>query len=277
MGRVVARALGICLIFAVRLSVQDSIAAGEGRRLGDSTREQALDRVALVIGNGEYPGSPLKNPVNDAREVAAVLKKLGFQVDLRLNLDQQRLVQEAFEFYHHKARNSALRLIYYAGHGVQYEGHNYLLPVDANLGLASEIPRSSFQLDELRRSLDSLQDGVSLIILDTCRLRLCPAGRCRGVMSSFGLGAERRSSGTLIAYSTAPGQPAGDNKADAHSIYTQALLELLQTPGLPVDRLFRQLTEEVFQRSGSRQKPEFVNGLMGDEVCLNPRLGRLCP
>ncbi|MBS1214871.1 MAG: hypothetical protein H6R26_3488 [Proteobacteria bacterium] len=235
-----------------------------------------LQRVALVIGNGAYPSSHLKNPANDARAMAETLKDLGFAVDLQVDLDQRTMLQKVFEFYHHKAARSALRLVYYAGHGVQYSGRNYLMPVDANLGLEADIPRTGFMLDELRRSLDALDHGVSIIILDTCRIRYCPAGRCRGVMSSLGLGAENRSSGTLIAYSTAPGKPASDGPAEEHSLYTAALLELLPTPGLPVEKLFRHLTEEVFRRSQGRQKPEFVDGLMGDEVCLKPGTGGNC-
>lgn len=235
------------------------------------------ERVALVIGNGAYPSSRLKNPTRDAGAVAESLKQLGFEVDLQTDLNQKAMLQKAFEFFHYKAARSPLRLIYYAGHGVQYNGHNYLMPVDANLGLESDIPRTGFLLDELRRSLDGLDRGVSLIVLDTCRIRYCPAGRCRGVMSSLGLGAENRSSGTLIAYSTAPGKPSGDDPGEAHSLYTGTLLELLPIPGLPVEKLFRRLTEEVFRRSQGRQKPEFVDGLMGAELCLLPGPGGACP
>jgi uncharacterized caspase-like protein len=238
---------------------------------------QISERVALVIGNGAYPSNRLKNPARDAGAVAESLTQLGFQVDLQTDLDQKAMLQKVFEFYHHKAAHSPLRLIYYAGHGVQYNGRNYLMPIDANLGPESDIPRTGFLLDELRRSLDGLSHGVSLIVLDTCRIRYCPAGRCRGVMSSLGLGAENRSSGTLIAYSTAPGKRASDGSADQHSLYTEALLELLSTPGLPVEKLFRRLTEEVFRRSQGRQKPEFVDGLMGAELCLRNGPGGACP
>jgi uncharacterized caspase-like protein len=182
-----------------------------------------------------------------------------------------------FDFFHHKASNSELRLIYFAGHGVQLEGRNYLIPTDANLGLPSEIPHTGFMLNELRRSLDSLQQGASIIILDTCRVTLCPVGQCRGVMSSLGLSNERKSSGTLIAYSTGPGQLASDNAENEHSLYTQVLLELIATPGQPVEKLFRKLTEEVFQRSGGLQKPEFVDGLMGAEICLKAGSHGQCP
>jgi uncharacterized caspase-like protein len=234
-------------------------------------------RVALVIGNGQYAMKPLKNPENDAQSMAKTLSNLGFKVDYYANLDQKGMVQHIFDFFHHKAAKSALRVIYYAGHGIQFEGKNYLIAVDANLAISSEIPHNSFVLDELRRSLDELKQGASIIILDTCRVNLCPVGRCRGVMSSLGLSEERRSSGTLIAYSTGPGLPASDGKETEHSLYTQILTELLPTPGLPVEKLFRRLTEEVFHRSGGLQKPEFVDGLMGAEICMKTGALGQCP
>jgi len=235
------------------------------------------ERVALVIGNGAYPSSRLKNPAEDAKAVAGALENLGFEVDLQTDLDQKAMLQKVFDFYHHKGSQRSLRLVYYAGHGVQYNGRNYLMPIDANLGLESDIPRTGFLLDELRRRLDGLSQGVSIIVLDTCRVRFCPAGRCRGIMSSLGLVSEHRSSGTLVAYSTAPGRLASDGAAEEHSLYTAALLELLPTPGLPVEKMFRRLTEEVFRRSHGLQKPEFVDGLMGDEFCLKPDSAGLCP
>ncbi len=234
-------------------------------------------RVALVIGNSRYNIGNLKNPENDAQAIRNALADLGFEVDYFSNLDQKGMVQRVFDFFHHKASLSELRLIYYAGHGVQFEGRNYLIPTDANLGLPSEIPHTGFMLDELRRSLDELQEGASIIILDTCRVTLCPVGQCRGVMSSLELSNERKSSGTLIAYSTGPGQLASDNAGNEHSLYTQVLLELLSTPGQPVEKLFRKLTEEVFHRSGGLQKPEFVDGLMGAEICLKSSSLEQCP
>ena len=237
----------------------------------------ASNRVALVIGNGQYTTGNLKNPENDAQAVARSLVSLGFEVDYYTNLDQKSMVQKAFDFFHHKAAKSALRVFYYAGHGVQYEGHNYLIPIDTNVAVSSEIPNTSFMLDELRRSLDALKQGASIIILDTCRVTLCPFGKCRNPMSSLALTNERRSSGTLIAYSTGPGLPASDGQQAEHSLYTQILTELLPTPGLPVEKLFRRLTEEVFQRSGGQQKPEFVDGLMGDEICFKSTPLGQCP
>ncbi len=254
-----------------------SVASAANKPTSNVSINTHSKRVALVIGNSRYNIGNLKNPENDAQAIRNALADLGFEVDYFTNLDQKSMVQRVFDFFHHKASKSELRLIYYAGHGVQFEGRNYLIPTDANLGLPSEIPHTGFMLDELRRSLDELQQGASIIILDTCRVTLCPVGQCRGVMSSLGLSNERKSSGTLIAYSTGPGQLASDGGENEHSLYTQVLLELLSTPGQPVEKLFRKLTEEVFHRSGDLQKPEFVDGLMGAEICLKSGPLEQCP
>ncbi len=254
-----------------------SVASAANKSIPQDPINSHPKRVALVIGNSRYNINNLKNPENDAQAMRDALAALGFEVDYFSNLDQKSMVQHVFDFFHHKASKSELRLIYYAGHGVQFEGRNYLIPTDANLALPSEIPHTGFVLDELRQSLDGLQQGASIIILDTCRVSLCPVGQCRGVMSSLGLSNERKSSGTLIAYSTGPGQPASDNTENEHSLYTQVLLELIASPGQPVEKLFRKLTEEVFQRSGGLQKPEFVDGLMGAEICLKHDPLEQCP
>ena len=234
-------------------------------------------RVALVIGNSDYLTEKLKNPENDALSVANKLASLGFTVDYYTNLDQQAMVQHFFDFFHHKAAKSLLRVVYFAGHGVQFQGKNYLIPVDANLSIPADIPQNSFQLDELRRNLDALKQGASIIILDNCRVNLCPAPPCRGIMSSLDLSGERRSSGTLVAYSTGPGRLANDGGENGHSLYTQNLVDLLGSPGLPVEKMFRQLTQNVFNRSGGQQKPEFVDGLMGDEICFKTGPLGECP
>jgi uncharacterized caspase-like protein len=238
---------------------------------------KSQQRVALVIGNGRYAQGILKNPENDAQTVAKKLESLGFSVDFHTNLNQQDMLKHVFDFFHHKAAKSLLRVVYFAGHGVQYEGKNYLIPVDANLAFPADIPQNSFQLDELRRNLDALSQGASIIILDNCRVNLCPAPPCRGIMSSLDLSEKRRSSGTLIAYPPAPGRPASDGGKEVNSLYTQTLVELMDTPGLSVENLFRKLTEAVFQHSRGQQKPEFVNGLMGDEVCFKSGTLGECP
>lgn len=234
-------------------------------------------RVALVIGNGKYLTDSLKNPENDALAMANTLSDLGFEVDYFTNLNQREMLQQIFNFYHHKAAKSPLRVVYYAGHGIQYEGRNYLIPVDANLAIPAAIPQSSFMLDELRRGLDGLQQGASIVILDTCRITVCPVKPCRSIMSSLGINDERKSSGTLIAYSTGPGRSANDGGQTEHSLYTRILLELIPKPGLSVEQLFRRLTEEVFLSSDGQQKPEFVDGLMGDEICFKSGPLGQCP
>lgn len=226
-------------------------------------------RVALVIGNSNYSSGRLQNPVNDARAIAEQLKNLGFYVETEENLDHTQMSQKVFDFYHNSVVKSALRVIYYAGHGAEYEGRNYLIPTDSDITQPEDFPRTAFPLDDLRKNLDTLKQGVSVLILDTCRIRTCPTKRCRGVLSTLGFRTEPKSSGTLIAYSTSFAQPAGDGLEGGHSMYTGALLKLLEIPSLPVEKLFKRLTEEVYVQSNQRQRPEFVDGLIGEDVCFN--------
>ncbi len=236
---------------------------------GPQAVQAASNRVALVIGNGAYGEEKLNNPENDAEAVGKRLQELGYEVEIARNLNYGSMVTHIRDFYHKRMRQAAVRVFYFAGHGVEYQGHNYLLPVDADIAVPEELPSNSFKLDELRRWLNTLTRGISILILDTCRVRACPGKRCRSVMSTLGLGDEPKSSGTLVAYSTAPGARAGDGTGGSHSTYTSALLELLAVPGMPVEKLFRRLTEEVYRRSSGQQRPEFVDGLLGADVCLN--------
>ncbi len=241
-----------------------------------STGNLPAARVALVIGNGQYLSGELKNPENDARAMAGALANLGFEVEYYANLKPEAMLQRIFDFFHHKAAKSELRVIYYAGHGVQHQGRSYLLPVDADLASPGGIPATGFLLDDLRENLAELPTGASMIILDTCRVNSCPVKPCRSLIGNPDITEHRRSAGMLIAYSTGPGHLAGDGGMQEHSLYTGTLLELLPTPGLPVEKLFRRVTEQVYRLSDGKQKPEFIDGLMGDALCLKSAPGGAC-
>jgi len=125
-------------------------------------------RVALLIGNSDYVHSPLKNPVNDARAMATALEKLGFAVDLLENASLATMVQ-AIRRFAVAARESEVRLFYYAGHGIQVQGRNYLIPVDAELRSEDEVAFKSADENEVLERLGQLRDGLNIMILDACR------------------------------------------------------------------------------------------------------------
>ena len=125
-------------------------------------------RAALVIGNSSYRVGALKNPVNDAQAVAASLRALGFDVTLRENTTLRDMI-EAFRQFSLSARTARVRVVFYAGHGVQVKGRNYLLPVDTEIRAEDEVAAKSGDLNELLDRLGAMQHGINIVILDACR------------------------------------------------------------------------------------------------------------
>jgi formylglycine-generating enzyme required for sulfatase activity len=230
---------------------------------------RADTRVALVIGNGAYQHLPLlKNPPNDARDLAYALKKLDFDVDLGVDLplaDMQRKVTA----FAKRAQTADVALAFFAGHGVQAADPlgsihpvNYLLPVDADIKEEADL---GFQITA-RDIVARLQTAgsVRILILDACRDNPIPQRLSRGGRGAVprGLGPEPKTGGTLIAYSTQPGTIADDGE-DANSPFVKALLEHIADPGLDVRLLFADVRREVVRRSNGAQTPETSDSLEG--------------
>ena len=218
----------------------------------------AAERVALVIGNAAYEqeAAVLRNPVNDAAAVAAVLRRLGFEVIEGRDLDRDEFFDQIAAF--DKAGGGAeIALFFYAGHGLQVDGRNYLAPVDMKLETRQDLRRSAIELGAV---LEVMRSETNLLILDACRNNPLAGdlarslGLSRATAASRGLARVQSASGTLIAYATEPGSVAADG-AGKHSPYTSALLEHLETPGLSVNDLFTQVTASVLSRTGGKQKP----------------------
>jgi uncharacterized caspase-like protein len=229
-------------------------------------------QVALVIGNAGYRVGVLKNPVNDARAIAGALRGLGFDVTLRENTTLRDMI-EAFRQFSVDARAARARVIFYAGHGVQVKGRNYLLPVDTEIRAEDEVPAKSADLNELLERLGALPQGINVVILDACRNNpfsgaevLGPDGRrlkFRGATPA-GLARVEAPLGSMVAFSTAPGGVALDNPGDRNSLYTKHLLEQMRAPGLPVELLFKQVRLAVARETGRVQVPWESSSLTGD-------------
>jgi formylglycine-generating enzyme required for sulfatase activity len=230
---------------------------------------RAETRVALVIGNGAYQNlRALKNPPNDARDLTEALKKLGFDVDLGVDLvlaDMQRMLT----VFARRAETADVALAFFAGHGMQAadqhgsaQAMNYLLPVDADIRDAADL---SFLLTA-RDILARLQaaGSVRILILDACRDNPIPQrlarGRTAGV--SRGLGPEPKTGGTLIAYSTQPGTTADDGDG-RNSPFSKALLDHIAEPGLDIRLMFADVRRDVIRRSNGFQTPETSDSLDG--------------
>ena len=218
----------------------------------------SAERVALVVGNAAYEQeiAALKNPVNDAAAVAAALRRLGFEVIEGRDLNEDDFYDKIIAF-DDAARSAKVALFFYAGHGLQVDGRNYLAPVDLKLERKQDLRRHAI---ELAAVLEVMRSETNLVILDACRNNPLagelarPLGLSRAVASSRGLARVQSASGTLIAYATEPGAVAADGTED-HSPYTAALLEHLETPGLSVHDLFTQVTASVLDSTDEKQKP----------------------
>jgi TonB family protein len=217
-------------------------------------------KVALVIGNGRYESSPLKNPVNDATDIAAALRSFGFDVILRENLDQIGMKRAIREFGT-KIRGGGVALFYYAGHGVQVKGTNYLVPVDAKVTTEEEIEYETVDAGFLLAQMDSAKTTVNIVILDACRTN--PFARSFRSTSN-GLAQMDAPSGTLIAYATAPGSVASDNATARNGIYTQELLKVIATPSLTIEEVFKRVRISVRGLTQGKQTPWESSSLVGN-------------
>jgi TonB family protein len=216
-------------------------------------------RLALVIGNSAYPNAPLKNPVNDAQDIAAALRALGFEVISRENVNQNEMKRAIREFGE-KIRGAAVGLFYYAGHGVQVKGENYLVPVDAKVESEQEVEYECVKAGFVLAQMDAARDSMNIVILDACRNN--PFVRSFR-SESKGLAQMDAPSGTLIAYATAPGSVASDG-AGRNGLYTQELLKQMRTSGLGIEDVFKRVRISVRAATQQRQTPWESSSLVGD-------------
>lgn len=233
-----------------------ALAADPSRNL--SVGAASPPRVALVIGNAAYPGvGALKNPVNDATDMAEKLRTLGFDVILRTDVRQKEMLRSLTEFGD-KIRPGSEALFFYAGHGMQVRGRNYLIPVDADIRSESSVSSEAVDVDQL---LDKLTPArLSMVILDACRNN--PFERSfRG--GGQGLAQINAPTGTLIAYSTAPGRVAADGDG-RNGLYTEQLLAAIDTPGIKVEDVFKRVRAQVVRKSQDAQTPWESSSLTGD-------------
>ncbi|CAG0973371.1 hypothetical protein BURK2_01428 [Burkholderiales bacterium] len=240
------------LLFAFAL-----LAAGAGA---------AERRVALVVGNAAYASAPLKNPVNDARAIAQSLQSLGFEVHAHTNLGQKDF-NRAITAFGERLTPETVALFYFAGHGVQVRGKNYLVPVDARIANEGAVRSESVDVDALLDQFQTSGSGLNIVILDACRNN--PFERSfRG--ASGGLAQMDAPKGTMIAYATAPGRVALDGEGD-HGLYTSALLQAITTPGLKVEDVFKRVRVNVARGTGDQQMPWESSSLTGDFYFASPK------
>ena len=206
--------------------------------------------MALIIGNGAYADRPLRNPVNDATDLAAALERLGFQVQRHTDLDRKEM-HRALQAFREALRGKQLGLFYYAGHGAQYHGHNYLIPVRAEIQDAADLPVEALEVDNVLAQMQSAGNSISVVILDACRNQPYP-GASRA--SERGLARLDAIRGSLVAYATSPGSVAQDGDG-RNSPYATALLAEIGKPGVSLTDLFNNVGWAVARATNNAQEP----------------------
>ena len=231
-------------------------------------------RMALVIGNGAYAHvKALPNPPNDARAVARSLRDIGFTVSEGVDLDRATMQKMTRDFLRDAARAQVV-VVYYAGHGVQVDGRNYLIPVDVELKPGTGMTESMIDMDTIMAGLDD-QVRTNILIFDACRnnpmaQQVAAASSSRGIEGASGLAAPSSlgsgatlGAGTLIAFATAPGQVALDGEG-ANSPFSAALSRHLGTPGLEVQQMLTRVRAEVVSTTKNKQVPWSNSSLLGE-------------
>jgi hypothetical protein len=227
------------------------------------TAALAENRIALVIGNSAYRTvSALPNPANDAKAMAALLRSAGFEVVSAPDLTQAEMRQVIGDFAAEAGRKGpdSVVLVFYAGHGVQIDGENFLVPVDVNLTKESDVPLQAMRLADLMNALSAVPSKTRIVMLDACRNN--PFSEINKV-TGRGLAIVDAPAGSIVSYSTSPGAEAEDGTG-ADSPYTTAVLAVAKEPGLPIEQAFKRIRLSVHESTVGRQTPWESSSLTTD-------------
>jgi tetratricopeptide (TPR) repeat protein len=223
-------------------------------------------RYALVIGNAKYKSvAPLKNSANDASDIAAELERSNFEVIKVIDGDYNKM-REAFTKFHEKLSNGpkdqTIGLFYYAGHGLQNEGENYLVPIEANIKYDDDIPRMCLPMHRVvLANMERSSTRMNIVIMDACRNNPFPSS-ARDI-GGGGLAEIKRAKGSFIAYATSPGATASDGDG-RNGLYTQELLKALKKPGRTIEQVFKEVRQNVLKLSEDKQNTWDSSNIIGE-------------
>jgi len=231
-------------------------------------------RTALVIGNSDYTVSPLKNPVNDAADMSFILKKLGFDVISALDCDRSEM-RGAIRSFYKQVKGSDVGLFYYAGHGIQLNGENYLVPVNSDITEEFEVEDQCVKVSSVLSAMGAAKNSINIVILDACRNNPFATSYRSGTR---GLAKMNAPVGTFLAYATAPGSVALDtttrgltlkyNKTKpvekGNGLYTAKLLKYIVQPELSIEDVFKRVRVEVMTDTNNKQIPWESSSLTTD-------------
>lgn len=231
--------------------------------LGLAAPAEASKRIALVIGNSSYAQiGALANPISDGRLMAETLQKIGFETTVKLDADQIGMKRAIAGFGRslRTAGKDAVGLFYYAGHGIQYGGRNYLMPIEADPQDAADLDLVGVEANWVLRQMESAGNATNIVILDACRNNPL-AQESRNV--NRGLARIEAPTGSFIAYATAPGATAVDGDGE-NSPFTASLAKALQKPGQAIEQVFKQVRIDVIRATNGRQTPWDSSSLVDD-------------
>ncbi len=235
----------------------------------------AVGRVALVIGNAAYKSSPLANPVNDATDMAKSLRALGFDVVLRTNITSKQ-IGRTLRAFRTKIKPGDVALVFYAGHGLQINGENYLPAVDADIVGEDDVPNQSLSTRQILDVLADSKSSMNLVFLDACRDN--PYARSFR-SATRGLTRENAPSGTLMSFATRPGSVAADGTG-RNGLYTSVLLKAMEEKNQPIEQVLKQVVRGVTAASNGAQEPWMEGSVTGDFCfgsCRTATIGTSAP
>jgi tetratricopeptide (TPR) repeat protein/peroxiredoxin len=226
-------------------------------------------RFALLIGNSSYDSAPLSNPINDVKDMGAALKSAGFEIILKENLDAEGMKSTIRDFGERMKKNKdAAGFFFFAGHGIQVNGRNFLLPVGRNYKSEQDVADYGLEINFVMHRLEEASSRISVVILDACRNNPFFNRKSR-TYGSKGLAPMDAPSGTLVAFSTAPGTEASDGSG-RNGLFSKHLLANIRIPGLTVEQIFKRTREGVERESGGNQSPREESSLKGDDFFVFP-------
>ncbi|MBI5899309.1 MAG: caspase family protein [Rhodocyclales bacterium] len=249
------------LLLCAALSIPGvgTAAPASGETAGVPVKSVKSDRIAVVIGNSRYPSGALANPRNDASAMAEALRRLDFDVELKLDATKADM-DAVFRRFSARADGAAVTAIFYAGHGIQVGGGNYIVPIDANPQHERDLKRDMIKMDDILEDMGAAR--VKLVFFDACRDNPLARSFSRG--GSRGMAAPVEATGTLISFATKHGNTAADGEGK-HSPYAAALLAALENPaGVEIEQMLRRVQQSVKQATSGQQEPWRYGSLDGD-------------
>ena len=225
---------------------------------GSASAQSPSRGVALVIGNGAYETSPLENPPNDAADMSSVLRRLGFDVTTLIDVTAMEMDSAIYEFGRELSRNrDSVGVFYYAGHGMQVNGRNYLIPIGSNINAEDEVRFKSIDAAQVLAKMESAVNRVNIVMMDACRDN--PFARSFRT-SDRGLAVVEAPRGSLIIYATSPGNVAADGSG-RNGVFTGALLKHIMTPDVDVEIMLKSVRADVMAETNNAQTPWSTSSL----------------